>query len=453
MFRDFTAFDFFRDRPSIRFPARPLIALILGVTAASAAFGQPAYPPAEAVDIVTRALRRNPGLAAARLEADAQHAWAHHHKALESPELAVDFFQGPAAAFPNPLKRQEEIDYSVAQKIPFPGKLGSMASAEHWRGAAAGKRAEGSGLELRRRVLTTYAALYAVEWELRLLRENRDAMNRLSQSLKTAYASGTGRQSDWLRAEAESAALEAEILKAEAMRAEGRAELAEALGAEGDTPSTLEVRIDSMTPPDFGLAPEALQQNAMQKNPDLAAMQFEIAMADAEITSAKKEALPDFTVRGMYKDMRTTEMGGDPKDYWSLMVGFQAPVTPWSWNGVRQGTRRARLLREKAGRDYETGRRALAAEVETARSALQSASERLRLSRERQIPLAAQMAQSVQSEYRQGRADFGEWIESLRAVRRAREEYHQAASDHLKAWANLEWLTGGNLPDATGEQP
>ncbi len=414
----------------------------------SGAHAQEVYPPAEAARWIAVALERNPGLAAARLDADAVHALAHHHNALANPELAVDFYQGPVARFPNPLSRQEEIDYSVAQRIPFPGKLGSMASAEHWRGAAAGKRNEGTALELRRRVLTAYADLYAVEWELRILRENRDEMNRLIQSLKTGYASGRGRQSDWLRAESESAALEAAILKAEAMRLESRAMAAEAMGLEDRDAPELRVRTDSMTPPVLSIAPETLRNNAVAKSPDLAAMDFEVSMADAEITVANKEALPDFMVRGTYKDMRN-----DPKDYWSLMVAVEAPLLPWAWQGLRQGVRRARLLREKAGREATRARIGLITDLDRSRSDLESASDRLKLARERQIPVAAQMAQSVQAEYRQGTADFNEVIMSLREVRMAREQYHQAASDHLKAWANLEWVTGGNLSDVAGEKP
>jgi len=416
------------------------------LAAVSFGFSEQPYPPTEALRLVETALNQNPALASLRLESHAVHTLGLRHRTLESPELAVDFFQGPVSAFPNPLKRQEEIDYSVAQRIPFPGKLGSMAAAEHWRGAAAGKQAQSAGLDLRRDVLTAYADLYLAEWRLRLMKESRIEMGRLIETLRGGYSAGRGRQSDWLRAESEAAHLDAEILEAGAMRREARAALAAGLGLEDGGSSNLQLKMDSLNPPAFRPLQDSVK-TVLDRSPGLEAMQFEISMADAEIKAAQKEALPDFMVRGTYKDMQNGS-----RDFWSLMVGIQAPITPWSWKGIGLGTSRARILREQSTRNYVSARQRLASELEKAVGDLESASGRVKLSQEKRIPIAAQMVQSVQSEYRQGSADFNELILSLREARMAREEYHRAVSDHLKAWANLDWVTGGNLSAMTKEE-
>ena len=90
------------------------------------ALGETVYPPPDALRLVEKALSHHPALAAAHLSADAAHANGKHHAAWEAPEIGVEFYQAPVSSFPNPLKDQREIDYSVSQVIPFPGKLSAM---------------------------------------------------------------------------------------------------------------------------------------------------------------------------------------------------------------------------------------------------------------------------------------------------------------------------------------
>lgn len=404
------------------------VALVIGPV-----FSAEGYPPAEALRLVETALSQNPALASSQLDAEASHALAQHHKAWEPPEITVDFFQGPVSAFPNPLSRQEEIDYSISQKIPFPGKLSSMAIVEHRRAAVASHRADGSARELRRRVLNAYADLYAVEWTLRLARENREELEGLIAALRARYEAGNGRQSDWLRAESEAVRLDVDIIGAEAMRQQALATLTEALGGGegGDYLSGL--ALDSLGT--SWLSP--LQKPALEGHPELAAMQAEVGMAEAEIDAATKAAYPDFMVRMMYKDMRTM-----PGDAWSLMIGVQAPVTPWSWKGVREDIRRARTLREKARHDFAATRLGLVSAWRTSVAELEAATRRWELSRDKSVPFAEQLSRSVREEYRQGRADFNDLVMSLREERMAKEEYHRAASEQLKRWANFEWIAG-----------
>jgi outer membrane protein TolC len=88
--------------------------------------------------------------------------------------------------------------------------------------------------------------------------------------------------------------------------------------------------------------------------------------------------------------------------------------------------------------------------VERAAAALASAQGRIGLARDRRIPLAEQALRSTLAAYQGGKENFNEVLTAFRDVRTAREEYHAAVSDHLKAWAALEWATGGELsvPDS-----
>src|SRR5690606_4813911 len=96
--------------------------LALLAACARTARAAPAWPPPAATQGAERALRLHPELQAARLAPEAARAAARRDGAWDPPEVAVDFYNAPLSSFPDPLRRQEEIDWSVSQTLPFPGK-------------------------------------------------------------------------------------------------------------------------------------------------------------------------------------------------------------------------------------------------------------------------------------------------------------------------------------------
>ncbi len=402
----------------------------------AAAAGDPTYPPPQALALVDIALDRNPALASARLTAEAAHAQGEHHRAWPAPEASVDFFQAPVSGFPNPLKDQREIDYSLSQSIPFPGKPGAMSRPEHLRGSAEEKRAEAASLRLRAQVLEAYATLYAAERRLRLIREGRTEAGKLLAAARAGYEGGLGNQSDLLRAETEGAALGSEEWEATFGQKESQAMLAALLGRPDENVAG---ETDSIFPVRPARSLDSLKEDAFSRRADLEAMRLEVSMADAEIDAARKGAWPDLMVRGSYKDMVDQS-----RDYWSFMVGMQVPM-PWSWKGTRENVRRTGVIRQKSERDYVSMRLMIGAEVERAFAALESAWGRMELARDRRIPLAQRASGSTLTAYQGGKAGFNEVLMASRDLRAARKDYYEAIADHLKAWAALEWATGGEI--------
>lgn len=413
----------------------PFSVITIIASIASVASGA-TYPPGEAARLAEIALARNPEAASARLDAEAAHALARHHRGWEAPEIAVDFFQAPVSAFPNPVKKQDEIDYSVSQRFPFPGKLRGMAEPEHRRGRAADMRAEAVALDLRHAVFDAYADLYEAEWGLRLARGNRADVEALLGETRRGYASGRGGASTLPRLEAELARLDMAIAEREGKRREAAVMLSTLLADSGSA-----LRLDSLALPD-PVAADARVEN----QPDLASARLELEAARSEVAAARRELYPDFMVRGMYKDM----LGATPDD-WSLMVGMTIPFAPWAKPGVDEGARRARALEAKAGRDLDAARLRAVAEVGAAEAMLEATTRRAALARDRLEPAARASLDAAREDYATGSVPFAEVIEALREVRRAREEYHRAAADALKAWAALERAKGGTIRVAAEE--
>src|SRR5690606_26667715 len=351
-----------------------------------------AWPPPAATQVAERALRLHPELQAARLAPEAARAAARRDGAWDPPEVAVDFYNAPLSSFPDPLRRQEEIDWSVSQMIPFPGKRRRMTEPERRGAAAADGRAAAVARDLRRRALAAWADAYAAAWSLRLARETRGDAAALARDARAGYAGGTGGRLAALRAERALLELDAEILRLEAARREAQAMLNAVAG--GDTVITV-TAVDTMPPPAAAPAPDGLR---VASRPDLEALRRERAMAEAGIAAARAERLPDFMVRGTYKDMRgAAPHGGAARDSWGLMVGMSVPfipVAPWG-AGAGQAERRARLLRDMADREVAAREIVAAAEAEAARAGYEAALGRLALARDGIVPLADRILAGV----------------------------------------------------------
>ena len=68
-----------------------------------------------------------------------------------------------------------------------------------------------------------------------------------------------------------------------------------------------------------------LQQVALESRAELKAMDYNIGMNKSELSASKREYFPDLMARVMYKDMAYTG-----NDFWSLMIGINIPIAPWS---------------------------------------------------------------------------------------------------------------------------
>ena len=117
--------------------------------------------------------------------------------------LGVEFFQTPVAGFPNPFYQQQEVDWSVQQMIPFPGKRAAMARPESLRGdmMLAEKRARQNRLV--RQFTSGYWELWGIEERLRLDAQRIRILSEIADIAQRQLESGMAAQTEALRARSE----------------------------------------------------------------------------------------------------------------------------------------------------------------------------------------------------------------------------------------------------------
>jgi len=393
--------------------------------------------------IIDEAIKNNPSLKAAGNKIDAAKASVRYSKSLDPPQVAVEFYNAPISSFPNPFKDQMEYDYSIQQMFPFPGKLGSMARAEQKRAGMFTADRQTREQDIIRNVKALYFDLYLKNRQMEINHETRALVREFVDIARKQYELGMGKQSDILRAQTELSTLGNDSL----VLVQQRKSMEGMLNALCNRPVTTEIglipEIDP-TMPDFDL--NTLMAVAEKNRPELKSMQYDVEMKQSERIASGKEYLPDFMVRGTYKQMISAP------DDWSLMVGATVPIAPWSLGKNSAGTARGDANIKEAQGELDNMKNMIASEVNDAFLKVKSSMERLKLSRESSIPQAQQTLISAMASYKTGKEEFLMLIDIQRMLAMAKLDYHMAVMSLLDSQSQLERAVGMNIKEI-GQAP
>ncbi|MGA2507502.1 MAG: TolC family protein [Chitinispirillaceae bacterium] len=389
-------------------------------------------------ELLKEVLSGNPSLKAAGYKVTAASASAAAKKSLDPPQAAVEFYQAPVTSFPNPLKNQMEIDYSLQQMFPFPGKLSSMSRAEKKRSEMLEADKQTLASDLIRDLKSAYYMLYLVDRRKEILLEKRDLLKNFEEIARKQYEVGMGSQSDILRGQTEVSLVVKDSIELEQNRISAIA----MLNALRNKPTGAAIpSLPEIRPPSIEFTIDKIMPLAETNRPELVSMKLNTVMQQAMLNAAKKEFYPDFMVRGTYKQMT------DLPDDWALMVGLSIPVAPWSLNKTSAGARSSEALVSQSTQDYNAMRNMVASQIQDALAKVESNQAQIQIIRQTIIPQATQTLQSVVAAYQTGKQDFLMLIDAERMLLMAKEDYHMAVMNLLASQAQLERAVGLSLDE------
>jgi outer membrane protein TolC len=317
-----------------------------------------------------------------------------------------------------------DVSVTIEQQIPLSGirrhrRASALADVDRFRAGArrtsldVGVQAANAFLMLQERRRT--AAL--VDEQLTFARDVVTAAN-------ARYASGTAPQADVLRAEVEVARLEA---TARALGSEVR-------GAEAMLNTSLAVEVDEPVPP---LAPLVLIEPvpawavikaALTGRPELAAVQAEIARADADVQ----------VMRAMFRPMALIRTGpsytmGEGKG-WMAMVGLSLPI----WRGkLRAGVAEAQAMRAMSEAELRAMTRMIEGDAAVAVHQVRAARDRQTALQHDVLPRARMAIEPAVAGYTSGQLPLVSVIEAVQALWRVQSDLIAADTELGLAWARL----------------
>jgi outer membrane protein TolC len=287
-----------------------------------------------------------------------------------------------------------------SQEIPFPGKLGTM-------GHAAGKMAEReqeNAREIRFQVLAelrnAYYEYYLAYRSTEILARTRDLMKSFQQIAETRYGTGQGMQQDVLRAQLEVMML-LDKLAEEERKKETQAAMINSLI--GRNPLANLGRPAELPRTSLGKSAEELAAMAEDHSPVLMGKKRMVEQSAFEVSSRKKDYLPDMVVSGGWYTR------GEKSDVWAASLMFKVPLYFWNKS---TGVRAANADLHSSQYDLDAAKLAILARVRDLAATARTSEHHLHLYGTGIIPQASQALQSAASNYRVGKTDFLSLLDS-----------------------------------------
>ena len=385
------------------------------------------------------------------------------YAALHSPELESAFAAWKAAlervpqvkALPDPrfsykyyvveqMMRDGDMRHmlELSQEFPWPGKLGSRGKVAAEEAKAEFHRFEAARLKLFFRVQNAYDEYYYLWRETQITQQNIELLNQIESIARSRYAVGADTHPDVIRAQVEQGKLADRFRTLQKLRAPTMARLNAAL----NRPTHAALPWPKEVPkPESDFSDEQLLAWAAQANPEVQAMEREIAARKEGISLAEKDYYPDIMVGIEYGVMVDAAgmPGGDMANPYAAMIGLNIPI--W-WDKISAGVREARWRHLRAVSDKAALLNNLSADVEMALFEFQDAGRKINLYRDTLIPKAEQALQATQTAYSTGKADFQDYLDAQRVLLEFQLSYERSQTDRAQRMAELEMLVGKALP-------
>ena len=384
--------------------------------------------------LVQEAMERSPKILAAR----------ERHAALKEKIPQAGAFEDPMLGFgvvnlPNNFDfNQEDMtmkEISVSQKFPFPGKRGlseEVAAKEAEAGAA---EVDDIANQVVRDVKTTFYDLSHVYRAMEVTQRNKSLLEELAKITRTRYSLGQGIQEDVIRNQVEISKMVDDLIMLEQKKRALAAKLNYLLNRPQKSPVGQPAELDFSR---VAFSIEELQQQAIADNPMLKALKQEIAARRKNVELAKRDYLPDFSLKFAYGQRE------DRLDMYTGMIEMNLPifVTSKQERKVAEGYADVRSAQAK----YDGAQNEILYMIADMGSMVQRLERKNELYRTGIIPQARLQIDTAMSAYMVNKADFMTLLDSRMKLYRYELEYHDALTEYEKSLAALEAVVGKTFP-------
>lgn len=394
--------------------------------------------PTPLASLVQEAEQNNPHIISARRAWQAAELVPSQVSTLPDPQISVQQFSvgspRPFAGFTN--SNFGYVGFGISQDLPYPGKLrlrGEIAK----RGAVV---TEDQFDFVRRRVTEQVKAAYFhlsyIQQALSVLRRDQKLLAEVEKISEARYRVGQGNQQDVLKAQLNETKLLREIELYRQQEGTFEAQLKQLLNR---PPESADLSTGAITQTPFTYTFDQLRTLVATQNPEVRAQEDSVTRQGLGVELARKDFYPDFNVQYMWQ--HTAEQF---RDYYMLTFGVKVPI---HWRR-RQRPHLAQEVEElhRARRSYEAQVQQTYFEIRDQYLAAQTDAHVLAIYRQGLIPQATATFNAGLAAYQTGREDFQTLLDSFLDVLNLDLEYWRTMAGHETALAQLEELTGINLP-------
>lgn len=384
-------------------------------------------------------LTHHPDIQSMRATVEAERYRVVSERAWMNPELHAGFTNAPTDLdfHKDPMTM---IHVGVMQQIPFPGKRSTASRVGEARIRAAEANVRAAEYDMTDMVVTAYYDLAAALTVRHSLERGRELSKLIIESSAGRLSTGTGSQSDVLRARLESEEWNQKLVSNQADIDRKRADLTYAVG-HGDVTALHDPILPDGLPP---LPPlEAfLSPDSLDKTPEIQQAYFQLKTADATVRQAKLDYWPDLSIAltyGIRQDLRTNmdshAGAAAPRTINQdnmLSMDVAAPLPLFARGNQNARLSETRALRRSAEDEVLRARLAKAQELRTLYALLREKVTNHRIVADAVLPRASDVWQSTQLEYTTGKLPFTGLSEARLSILKAEIDEIVLRAD---AWA------------------
>jgi len=415
-----------------------LIVVSIMLTAPSRIYASELLSETESLNIgraVQIALEANSRLLTLNAEAEAMSFAPSQVGALPDPMLSFNAMNLPTDTFDLDQEPMTQLQLTLSQKFPFPGKRQLRREVAETMVGVAQKQTDEYRDVLTGKVREAWWRLFSVDRSLQIVDSNKRLLRDFVEIAKTKYAVGKGLQQDVLLAELELSRLTNRELQLAGNRRRIQAMLNGLLNRIPEHPITLPEEPPSETLPMLESV-ASLTQFAVERRDLIQAIELKLEAADKTVELAEKDRWPDFRVGVGYADRQGNDpIRGSRSDFLSLMFSINLPL----YSGQKQDKALQQRIHE---REYERYRlsdtvRIIETEIGVQSADYTAAREQALHLKNEIIPQAEQTVSAMLAGYEVNKVDFLNVVNGQIMLYNASIDYWNAMASAKQALARL----------------
>jgi len=392
--------------------------------------------PTSLHDLLQEAEQKNPQIAASFHAWQASRYVPKQASALPETQLSVQQF---SVGSPRPFAGYSNSDFAyigfgASQDIPYPGKRPLRARVAERESESMEAQTDSVRRAVAGNLKMVYFQLAYIQQTLGILQKSDDLLNQVEQAAEVRYRVGQGNQQDVLKAQLQHTKILQEVAHHHQEEGLLEAQIKQLLGRSQESP---DIVAETLTVRTLPYAAGDLLQHARQQNPDIRSKQVSIRQQETQMELAHKNFRPDFSVGYTYE-----HTASEFRDYYMASFGIRMP---------NRGRQKAELAeaeenQERVRREMDAESQRVLSEVQQQYVRAKTAEERLKIYSDGLVPQSEATFRSALSAYQSNRQDFQSLLSSFLDVLNLDLEYRSELVEHESALAELERLTGVDVP-------
>ncbi len=392
-------------------------------------------------DLLDMAWQKSPGLKVKKYEYEAARSKVFGAFLPMDPMIGIDVESQPDVF---DYDGRVNNEYMIQQTIPFPTKLflkGTIASRE---ADIAYQKYKEEARDTAWHIEQPYYELYLAKKTLEALEENQRLLEQLARAVQARYESGQAAQDDLLKIQIELSKNSIEVFNWKEKTHIQEAHFSHLLDEPLETKYVI-VNDDARSVLSYS-RPE-LDRMAVEKRPELKALEIGIQRAKDSRTLVLTEWLPDITFKYEGRQFK----GEDSVSENDTFIGVTLPI--WSlFKGIGGTWKSSEDELKAAEAMYTEMRNEVLLALHQAYSKVKAARNALNVYEHSILPQAKLQVEVALASYEAGRVDFMSVIDAERTLRNTQIEYHKAVAEYEMGLSDLRLAVGDDLAPLSREE-